>query len=121
MFEVKNTDILDFEDDDFDTILAEDISFSGNIQFSKPFMIRGIVSGKINATSDLVIDSGALVKAEIRASQVLVKGIVEGNIDAKKLVHVSSTGKVTGDIISEQVVIDSGAKFSGRCSMPTEA
>jgi len=117
MFEAKNTDIIDLEDDDFDTILANDIKFQGNIKFTKPFMIRGIVSGNIDATSDLVIDAGAVVTAEISAARVLVKGKVDGNIVAGKMVRVSATGSVNGDITSEQVVLDPGSKFSGRCTM----
>lgn len=117
MFESKNTDITDLEDDDFDTILANDIKFRGNIKFTKPFMIRGSVTGNISATGDLVIDTDAYVAAEISATRVLVKGRVEGNIVAEKIVHVSSSGSVSGDITAEQVVLEPGSKFSGRCSM----
>ncbi|MBR4374635.1 MAG: polymer-forming cytoskeletal protein [Treponema sp.] len=117
MFETKDTDIVDLEDDDFDTILADDIKFKGNIKFTKPFMIRGTVTGKISATSDLVVDSGAVVTADISASRVLVKGRVEGNIVAERIVRVSSSGCVVGDITSEQVVLEPGSKFSGRCTM----
>ncbi|MCR5125183.1 MAG: polymer-forming cytoskeletal protein [Treponema sp.] len=117
MFETKDTDIVDLEDDDFDTILADDIKFKGNIKFTKPFMIRGTVTGKISATSDLVVDSGAVVTADISASRVLVKGRVEGNILAERIVRVSSSGCVVGDVTSEQVVLEPGSKFSGRCTM----
>ena len=117
MFETKDTDIVDLEDDDFDTILADDIRFKGNIKFTKPFMIRGTVTGKISATSDLVVDSGAVVTADISASRVLVKGRVEGNIVAERIVRVSSSGCVVGDVTSEQVVLEPGSKFSGRCTM----
>ena len=117
MFETKDTDIVDLEDDDFDTILADDIKFKGNIKFTKPFMIRGTVTGKISATSDLVVDSGAVVTADISASRVLVKGRVEGNIVAERIVRVSSSGCVVGDVTSEQVVLEPGSKFSGRCTM----
>ncbi|MBR4630036.1 MAG: polymer-forming cytoskeletal protein [Treponema sp.] len=117
MFETKDTDIVDLEDDDFDTILADDIKFKGNIKFTKPFMIRGTVTGKISATNDLVVDSGAVVTADISASRVLVKGRVEGNIVAERIVRVSSSGCVVGDVTSEQVVLEPGSKFSGRCTM----
>ena len=41
------------------------ITFNGKINFEKPFMIKGNISGSIVATSDLVIDSTAVVKADI--------------------------------------------------------
>ena len=57
MLEGKDSQFLELEEEDFDTILANDITFSGTIRFSKPFMIKGTVTGLIEATSDLVIDT----------------------------------------------------------------
>ena len=120
MLNTKEIDLFDLEEDDFDTILADDITFTGNIKFTKPFMIRGKVSGSIEAVSDLVIDSGAVVQvgnSGISASRVLVRGKVDGNITARKIVLVTSTGEVNGDIVSGQVVLEPGSKFTGRCTM----
>jgi len=117
MFDVKDTDLFDLEEEYFDTILASDISFHGIIRFTKPFMIRGNVSGSINATSDLVIDTGATVNAGISASRVLVRGKVEGNIIGRDLVFVSASGSVNGDITAKQVVLEPGSRFSGKCTM----
>jgi cytoskeletal protein CcmA (bactofilin family) len=117
MFEQKELDFLELEEDEFDTVLASDITFDGKITFAKPFMIKGNISGTIEATSDLVIDSSAVVKANIEAERVLVKGIVEGNISAKKIVFVTSAGSVKGDITAKHVVLEPGSVFSGKCSM----
>ncbi len=117
MFDVKDADLFDLEEEDFDTILASDITFHGNIRFTKPFMIRGNVSGSIEATSDLVIDTNALVNAGISASRVLVRGKVDGNITGRDLVFVSATGSVNGDITAKQVVLEPGSRFSGKCTM----
>jgi cytoskeletal protein CcmA (bactofilin family) len=37
------------EDEDFDTILSADIDFSGTLNFEKSFLIRGRLSGEIDA------------------------------------------------------------------------
>ena len=115
MFEQKELDFLELEEDDFDTVLATDITFNGKINFEKPFMIKGNISGSIVATSDLVIDSTAVVKADIEAERVLVKGKVEGNIIAKKIVFVSSIGSVKGDITAKHIILEPGSVFSGKC------
>lgn len=117
MFDVKDSDFFDVEDDDFDTILTPDITFRGTIRFKKPFMIRGTVTGEIEATSDLVVDTNAVVTAGISASRVLVRGKVEGNITAEDVVFVTSSGSVNGDILSKEVVLEPGAHFSGKCTM----
>ena len=117
MFDVKDIDLYELEDDDFDTIMAPDILFKGSIRFTKPFMIRGKMSGIIEASSDLVIDADAFVLSEISADRVLVRGIVEGNISAARLIMITATGSVTGNITSRQVVLEPGASFTGNCTM----
>lgn len=120
MYDNKGCDLLDYDESDFNTVMASDISFSGKIRFTKPFMIKGNVSGQIFADSDLVIASDAVVKADINADRILVRGIVEGNIVGKTMVFVTSKGSVTGDITSKQVVLEPGSSFSGRCTMVNE-
>lgn len=117
MFTAKDGDFFELEEEDFDTVLADDISFDGTIQFAKPFMIKGTVSGVIDATSDLVIDSMATVSADITANRVLVKGQVDGNITAQNLVFVTRKGRVHGDITAKEVVLEPGSTFTGRCVM----
>lgn len=117
MFDVKEVDYFDCEDESFDTILEPNITFKGNIKFSKPLMIRGKITGKIDSTSDLVVDKDAVLNANVDALRVLVKGKVTGNIYAKDLVFVASTGNVEGDITAKQVVLEPGSTFSGKCTM----
>ena len=60
MFDVKDTDFFDLEDESFDTIVENDISFSGSIKMKKPFMIRGKVNGKIHSESRILfVDDGS--------------------------------------------------------------
>ena len=113
-------DNKDFEESDFNTVMASDISFSGKIRFTKPLMIKGNISGQINSECDLVIASDAVVKADIYADRILIRGSVEGNIVGNSMVFVTSNGSVTGDITSKQVVLEPGSSFSGRCTMVKE-
>lgn len=117
MFDVRDSQQFDTDEEDFDTVMASDISFSGTIRFTKPFMIKGKMNGSIEATSDLLIDSEAEVNADIIADRVLVRGKVKGNIIGKKLVYVTASGSVNGDITSGQVVLEPGSSFTGKCSM----
>ncbi|MBQ1949197.1 MAG: polymer-forming cytoskeletal protein [Treponema sp.] len=120
MFDVKESDFFDLEDEAFDTVMEPGIKFTGNIKFVKPFMIRCNVNGKIDATSDLVIDSQAEVNADINAARVLIKGVVHGNVNAKDLIFITSSGTVDGDISSKKVVLEPGSSFAGRCTMIRE-
>ena len=96
-----------------DTVLADDISFEGDVSFTKPLMIKGIFSGSINATGDLFIDKNAVVDAEIKASSVVVRGKVKGNITADSKVELQGTAEVLGDITAPRIVMEPGCLFDG--------
>lgn len=117
MVENKDNDLLDLDEEDYDTVLAPDIDFTGTIEFAEPFMIKGKVSGRIVATSDLMIDTGAHVHADISARRVVIKGSVTGNVTATEMVHVFNSGALTGDVTAPEVVLESGCFFSGICTM----
>lgn len=117
MFDVKDTDFFDLEDEAFDTIVENDIAFTGSIKLQKTFMVRGKVNGSISSISDLVIDSGAIVNADITAQRILIRGKVKGNVVGSKLIFVTSSGSVDGDITTEKVVLEPGCVFTGKCTM----
>lgn len=117
MFDVKDTDFFDLEDEAFDTIVEDDITFTGNIKIKKTFMIRGNVNGKIDSISDLVVDTGAIVNADITADRVLIRGQVKGNVIGNKLIFVTASGSIDGDITTQKVVLEPGCVFTGKCTM----
>ncbi|MCL2181107.1 MAG: polymer-forming cytoskeletal protein [Treponema sp.] len=114
MTEVYN-DLM--EDSDFDTILSSDIDFTGTLQFEKPFLIRGRVSGEINASGALVIDETAIVNANIHALRVLIRGQVKGDVTAVEKVEVTVTGRLSGNVTAPEILMETGCIFNGRCTM----
>jgi cytoskeletal protein CcmA (bactofilin family) len=105
------------EEEDFDTILSEDIDFSGILTFEKPFLIRGKLSGEIASRGLLVIDEGAVVEANINAAKVVIRGSVKGNVTAGEKVELSATGRLKGDVAAPEVCMETGCVFNGRCVM----
>ncbi|HPE36252.1 MAG TPA: polymer-forming cytoskeletal protein [Spirochaetales bacterium] len=109
---------LSFVDEDtLDTILAEDVSFTGTLSFKEPLMIKGRVSGSIRTESDLHIDEKAVVEADINAANVTVRGLVKGNIVATGRVELFSSCTVNGDVRAAQVTMEPGCRFNGVCTM----
>ena len=105
------------EDTDFDTVLSPDIDFTGTLQFEKPFMIRGKVSGEINAAGILVIDENAVVNANIHALRVLIRGQVKGDVTAVEKVEITVTGKLSGNVTAPEIFMETGCIFNGHCTM----
>jgi cytoskeletal protein CcmA (bactofilin family) len=114
MTDVHN-DVL--EEEDFDTILSQDIDFSGTLNFEKPFLIQGKLSGEISSQGLLVVDEDAVVAANINASRVIIRGSVKGNGTASEKVELTVTGKLEGNVIAPQINMETGCVFNGRCNM----
>ena len=110
-----HSDII--EEEDFDTILSQDIEFNGTLNFEKPFLIRGKISGDISARGLLVVDEDAVVNADIRASRVIIRGSVKGDVIASDKVEVTITGKLIGNVTAPEIYMETGCVFNGRCTM----
>ena len=105
------------EVDDYDTILSPDIDFSGTLNFEKPFLIQGKVSGKINSGGLLVIDEEAVVHADIHTSRVIIRGFVKGDVTASEKVELTVTGKLEGNVTAPEIFMETGCSCNGRCTM----
>lgn len=113
--------INEIDENDIDTILAEDIDFEGVLTFKKPLMIKGKFKGEIKADSTLFVGKNAEVQAKIEAEHVASQGKIEGDIIAHSKVELYSTAKITGDINCPNLVIESGSVFDGNCKMSRDA
>jgi cytoskeletal protein CcmA (bactofilin family) len=114
----KVNEILKRRDEtDIETVLAEDIDFSGVLSFKEPLMIKGKFKGEIKASGDLYVGEKADIEAKIEARTISSRGRIKGNITALARVELSSTAVVDGDIRSPDLVIESGAQYNGTCIM----
>lgn len=113
----KSSKPFSTDEDDYDTVLKSDVTFRGAITISKPLMIKGKVSGTIDAAEDLLIDTGAEINADISANRVMVLGKITGNVTGKSFVQVASSGSVLGDITAPHLVLEGGegASEGARC------
>ena len=109
--------IKSIDENDVDTILADDIIFTGNLSFDKSLMIKGRFNGDIKAKGDLYIETNAVVEARIEANTVALKGHVNGNIYAYERVELFASSSVDGDITAPDVIMESGCTFNGICKM----
>ena len=116
----SSVNIFDKEEEDYDTVLAKDTEFEGNVELKKPLMIKGIFSGEIISESALSIEDGAVVKADVKVDSLVIKGSLKGNVVANTVIRLFSTGKLIGDVTAPEVVLDSGCYFTGNCRMTKE-
>ena len=79
--------------------------------------VSGNFEGQIIAQA-VLIDKTASVAANITAEVVMCKGKVFGDIRATHKIKITKDAEVKGDIHAPSFIIEKGAIFDGRCSMP---
>ena len=93
------------------TQTREIITHNGKVQVSGNFQ------GQIIAQA-VLIDKTASVAANIAAEVVMCKGKVFGDIRATHKIKITKDAEIKGNINSPNLIIEKGAIFDGRCSMP---
>ena len=104
--------IKNIEESDADTLLSEDMSFEGSITLSRPAMIKGQVTGRIESDSNVFIEKEADVKADLKADELSVKGSLSGTVKAS-VVEMGSSAVFSGDMTAQSLAMESGCTFNG--------
>jgi cytoskeletal protein CcmA (bactofilin family) len=99
------------------TILGKQTNFNGIMRFKDSLKIDGSFQGEIISKGFLYIESGAVVKADIKVGSIVVGGVVRGNIEASERLEMLSTGQVFGNIRTAKLKIADGVVFDGTCEM----
>ncbi len=118
---VKNNDSKVIEEKDVDTVLADDIDFSGTMKFKKSLMIKGKFDGKIDADGHLILGPNAIIKAAIKAGIVTNYGKIIGNVEALQKIELFKGAELNGDVKTPNLIIESGCIFNGNCQMGPQA
>lgn len=118
---VKNSEVTSVEEKDVDTVLAEDIDFSGTMKFQNSLMIKGKFEGQIDAQGHLILGPDAVVKATIKAGVVTNYGKIIGNVEAIKKLELLKGAELNGDVKTPDFIIESGCIFNGKCAMSADS
>lgn len=93
------------------SVLASDLTITGNIKTTGDVIVEGIVDGDIRAHL-LTVGETATIRGEIVADDIVINGRVIGRVRGLK-VRLTSAAQVEGDIIHKTIAIESGAHFEG--------
>ena len=110
--------IKNIEESDADTLLSDDMSFEGSMKVSRPAMIKGQMTGRIESDSNVFIEKEADVKADIKANELSVKGNLSGSVQAS-VIEMGSSAVFSGDITAQSLAMESGCTFNGSSKIGT--
>ena len=106
-----------FRDANFGVLLDEDSKTREKIIHSGKVHILARFEGEIIAQA-VLIEKTASVAATIAAEVVMCKGKVFGEIRATYKLKIAKDAEVKGHVHTPNLIIEQGAVFAGRCSMP---
>ena len=109
--------LAEFDESTIDTILGEDVQFTGELSFERSLIVKGDLNGKITVSGTLYVDEHATVSARVEVERLRCKGRIEGDVIARRGVELYSTADVVGDVATPELVMEGGSKLNGRCVM----
>ena len=99
------------------TIIAKDITLSGDLHGTGNVLVEGTVIGGIRLDGTVTVARSGAVRGPIAADVVYVSGCVVGDITAKTSLHLEMTGSITGDVTMRSFTISDGSYFNGQSHM----
>jgi cytoskeletal protein CcmA (bactofilin family) len=97
--------------DPIESILAKEMTITGEISFKGKARFDGTLEGNIKGEY-LILSKTASVKGNIDVETLICEGMVEGNITAE-IVTVHATAAIHGILKSENLTVESGAALDG--------
>ncbi len=99
------------------SIVAHDLSITGDLQAEGVVKVEGKVKGTIRAGNQVLVAPGALVEGDLHTKEAVIGGQVTGTIHAAERVELQATAVVLGDIVTQRIAILEGARVTGEVKM----
>lgn len=103
------------------SVIGAGVVIKGAISAAGDVVVAGTLEGDLVSQARVVVAAGGFVKGRIEASEIVIGGKLVGDSVAAKALSLQGSAEVRGDVTTPQIVIEPGATFVGRCSMPQTA
>lgn len=100
-------------------LIGPGTEIKGDLICEGDIRIDGRVDGTVRVGQRLVIGESGVINGNINAGNAIIAGQVIGNIKSDQTTVLHGKSSVKGDIYTSQIIIESGARFNGRCVMDT--
>lgn len=95
------------------SVIAASHKVTGTVSAAEDLVVQGRVEGRIQSEATVVIETNAIVEAEILARHVLVKGIVIGDVSGVEGIEIAPSGQVLGDLRTRRLALRPGGRVLG--------
>lgn len=95
-------------------LIGKGIMVRGEISGTGDLHVAGRMEGKVTLTGTLVVEEGAELEADVRATTIVVGGQVRGNLMAAARIELLPSGRLHGNCRARSLVVREGALLNGR-------
>ena len=90
----------------------------GEIRFVDMLRVSRHIAGSVfSEKGTLIVDTAAVIDADVEVRIAIIGGTVNGDIVAHERVEIGPTAKICGNIWTRSLAIQNGAIFEGVCQM----
>jgi len=102
----------------FATLVAQDVTLTGNLEFSEGLRLdghlQGDIRGKAGSQTLLVLSDLGSITGNVHGHDVVINGRITGDVVADHFVELQPKARVTGNIEYRQLRMDAGATVDGK-------
>lgn len=95
------------------TLIGRGTFIRGRILGATDIEIQGRIEGNLEASGEVLIDTEALIAADIEAERIVVRGAVRGNLIARASLVLEDGARVVGDLRAPSIGIAENALVRG--------
>jgi cytoskeletal protein CcmA (bactofilin family) len=98
--------------------IGQGVTIEGRIRSAQDLRIDGRVDGTIDVPQhEVILGTGAEVKANVNARSVLIGGTVTGDVTATERLQIQATGSVEGAVTAPRLIVLEGAILRGKINV----
>lgn len=113
----SNKPTLEEEHSKSSNIIGKGTQLEGSLSTAGNLRVEGKVKGSIHTKTKVVLSETSVVEGDIIAQNAEIGGEIHGTIRVAGLLTLKPTALVHGDIITSKLMLETGAKFNGKCNM----
>ena len=98
-------------------LISNGTEITGDVKSTGDIRIDGTLNGSLSIKGKLVVGVTGRVDGELSCQNADISGTVNGKVKITELLSLKATSKLSSDINTNKLSIESGANFSGSCTM----
>jgi len=98
-------------------LIGEGTRIEGDITAAGDIRVDGQLKGDLTTAARVVIGPNGSIEGQVKCTFAEVIGQLKGDIHATETLTLRATAKIIGNLTVGRLIVESGAVFSGSCTM----